>query len=85
MPSRDSEDLRTELRSTIHKLNNLLTTVFVQAESMLLTDPEGSSASRARSILDSAAQAEAVLKRCRARLLDPEPDLPASFPHPPRS
>ncbi len=76
----DPEELRDDLRQTIHKLNNLLTTMLVQGESLRLTSQDAAVNERATRIVDAAEEAESVLRACRSRLLEPEPDLEASFP-----
>ena len=76
----ESDAMRTELRETIHKLNNLLTTLLVQGEAVLLANPGGDIEARATRIVEAAEEAESVLRACRTRILEPEPDLEATFP-----
>lgn len=80
MSPADSDTMRTELRDTIHKLNNLLTTLLVQGEAVLLAKPGGDIEVRATRIVEAAEEAESVLRACRTRILEPEPDLEATFP-----
>ncbi len=69
----DPAEMRAEVRDTVHRLNNLLTTVLVQSESILLEKPDDRIARRVESILQTAEEADRVLRQCRARMLDEEP------------
>jgi hypothetical protein len=68
----EGDRIHDELRTTIHKLNNLLAAIVVQSEAILL-DPEAASTGirrKADSILTHATEAERVLVACRRELLD---------------
>jgi len=71
-----------DARTTIHKLNNLLTTVLVRCEASMLSDPDGPHAAAFRTILESAEEAESTLRRFRESLdeaaaADPADALPS--------
>lgn len=80
MSAPEIEQLRTDVRQTVHKLNNLLTTVLVQADSILLTQPDPTVTRMVESILDSAIEAESVVKNCRAAVLEPAPEPGRAMP-----
>ncbi len=74
-----------DARRVVHKLNNLLTTVLVRCDASLLADPEGPHSAAFRTILESATEAEATLRRFRESLepnVAAHPDGAGSHPGP---
>jgi len=66
-------DLTDDARDTVHRLNNLLTTVFVQAEALLAGGASIPPRDRAEAILGSATEAQQVLRAFRQRIDGPAP------------